>query len=73
MPAYKIASLVRLLKKSGALVKVIQTKKSVTLEPMTSRDRRIVHLTLESNNNVLTESTGEGFSRKITVYPANEK
>lgn len=53
--------------------RVIQTKKSVTLEPMTSRDRRIVHLTLESNNNVLTESTGEGFSRKITVYPANEK
>ena len=53
--------------------RVIQTKKSVTLEPMTSRDRRIVHLTLESNSNVLTESTGEGFSRKITVHPANEK
>ena len=40
---------------------------------MTSRDRRIVHLTLEDNNKVLTESSGEGLERKITVHPANEK
>ena len=53
--------------------RVIETKKSITLEPMTSRDRRIIHLTLESNSAVLTKSTEEGFSRKITVYPANEK
>ena len=53
--------------------RVIQTKKSLTLEPMISRDRRIVHLTLESNSAVLTQSAGDGFSRKVTVYPANEK
>ena len=53
--------------------RVTQTKKSITLEPMTSRDRRIVHLTLEDNNKVLTESSGEGLERKITVHPANEK
>ena len=53
--------------------RVTQTKKSITLEPMTSRDRRIVHLTLEDNNKVLTESSGEGLERKITFHPANEK
>ncbi|MDI9370523.1 MAG: RNA-binding cell elongation regulator Jag/EloR [Synergistota bacterium] len=39
------------------------------LEPMTSWERRIVHLALKDNPDVETRSVGEPPSRKVVVYP----
>ena len=40
-----------------------------TLEPMSSYDRRIVHLTLAEHPTVTTESAGEGEARKVVIIP----
>lgn len=45
--------------------------RSVFMEPMTTYERRIVHLELSQNSQVSTESIGEGESRKIVIKPAN--
>ena len=40
-----------------------------TLEPMAPYERRIIHLTLANHPGVITESTGEGESRKVVIRP----
>ena len=50
--------------------KVISLRKPLNLQPMTPRERRIVHLALTGIAGVRTESSGEGDSRSITIYPA---
>ena len=52
--------------------RVVQTSRSVTLEPMSPADRRIVHTTLTDNPGVTTESTGVGDDRKVTIMPQRE-
>ncbi|MCH7605664.1 MAG: protein jag [Chloroflexi bacterium] len=49
--------------------RVAQTSRSVTLEPMTPADRRIVHTTLTDHPGVTTESAGVGDNRKVTIMP----
>ncbi len=49
--------------------RVCQSGRSITLEPMAAYERRIVHLALRNDANVYTQSTGEGSSRKIVIYP----
>ena len=49
--------------------RVIATGNSVTLEPMASNERRIIHITLADHPQVTTESTGMGEGRKITISP----
>ena len=46
---------------------VVRTKKSITLEPMTPYERKIIHSKLQNNNKVKTSSIGEGSHRKIVV------
>ena len=46
---------------------VITRKKSVTLEPMTAFERKIIHTKLQDNEKVKTESIGEGEHRRIVV------
>jgi spoIIIJ-associated protein len=48
---------------------VRRTQRPVTLEPMPPNERRIVHLVLRANQDVTTESHGEGNNRRITVQP----
>jgi spoIIIJ-associated protein len=50
--------------------KVRQTGRPVTLNPMSPRDRRTVHLVLRDGAGVVTRSQGEGFFRKVIVLPA---
>jgi spoIIIJ-associated protein len=50
--------------------KAKQTGRPVTLNPMSPRDRRIVHLTLQDDAQVSTRSFGEGLYRKMTIHPA---
>jgi len=40
------------------------------LEPMNPGDRRIIHTTLADDPNVVTESEGEGYFKRIMVRPA---
>ncbi|HET6490763.1 MAG TPA: RNA-binding cell elongation regulator Jag/EloR [Syntrophales bacterium] len=49
--------------------KVRKTRKPITLGNMTARERRIIHLTLQNDDSVITKSRGEGLNRKIIVKP----
>jgi spoIIIJ-associated protein len=44
--------------------------KPVIVGTMNAHDRRIVHLTLKNDRDVRTNSSGEGFARKLTVFPS---
>jgi len=43
--------------------------KIITFEPMSPRDRRIVHLALSKVSNVVTKSDGEGDERRVRIIP----
>jgi len=47
----------------------VQQARPVTLEPMPPNERRIIHLELREREDVETNSTGEGNSRKVTIAP----
>jgi spoIIIJ-associated protein len=49
--------------------KARETGRFVTLNPMSPRDRRIVHLTLQSDPSVSTRSEGEGQYRRLVIVP----
>jgi spoIIIJ-associated protein len=51
--------------------KVISQQRPLSLQPMTPRERRIVHLALAPIEGVRSESDGEGDNRNITIYPAD--
>lgn len=46
-----------------------ETKRSVALDPMNGRDRRILHVTLKDIEGVATMSVGEGRYRQVVVVP----
>ena len=46
---------------------VIKTKKSITLEPMSAYERKIIHTKLQENDKVKTFSVGEEPYRKVVV------
>ena len=49
--------------------KALSTRQSMTLEPMPADERRIVHLALSVNPDVVTQSVGEGEMRKVVIMP----
>ena len=49
--------------------RVVQTGRSITLEPMTPSDRRVVHLYLGERSGIRTESVGYGEGRKVQIIP----
>ena len=48
---------------------VSSTTRPVSLEPMPSNERRIVHIALRDNPEVFTQSVGHGEGRKVVVLP----
>ena len=46
-------------------------RRPVTVGRMNAHDRRIVHLALKDDTSVSTRSTGNGFLRKLVIYPNN--
>lgn len=46
---------------------VLRTGKSITLEPMTAYERKIIHSRLQENTRVETHSIGEGDNRRIVI------
>jgi len=49
--------------------KVRQTGSPYTFAPMSSRERRILHLALREEHDLVTESDGEGLRRSVVLYP----
>lgn len=58
---------------SVAAEKVRQTGTPFHFAPMSSRERRMVHLALRDQTDLRTESDGEGFNRCVVLYPADYK
>jgi spoIIIJ-associated protein len=56
-----------------AAERVVRTGEPFALNPMDSRERRIVHLSLRDNPSVRTESQGGGPYRKVVILPAEKK
>ena len=50
-----------------AAAKVKQTHQEIALDPMPPRDRRIIHVTLQSDEQIRTYSRGEGMMRRVAV------
>ena len=49
--------------------RVQQTGRSITLEPMSAADRRIIHISLADREGISTESVGFGDDRKVSIIP----
>lgn len=60
-------SLIALAEKLAEKVK--KTKKAVTVGHMNAHDRRIIHLALQNDEQLITKSRGEGEFRKIVIMP----
>jgi len=55
----------------AAAERVQTSRRPFRLNPMNSRERRIVHLALQSVSGVRTESVGLGPNRQVVIHPAN--
>ncbi len=53
--------------------RVQTTKQPFRLNPMSSRERRIVHLALKDMPGVRTQSVGMGEERQVVIHPADNK
>jgi spoIIIJ-associated protein len=49
--------------------KAKETGVEIPMRPMSSKDRRVVHMTLKEHEHVTTESRGEGLRRKVVIVP----
>lgn len=56
-----------------AAARARRRSKPVTLDPMSPRDRRIVHLVLRHDPTLTTRSAGTGFYRKVIIIPAGAR
>jgi len=56
-----------------AAERVQTSRQPFRLNPMSSRERRIVHLTLKDMNGIRTESVGVGEERQVVIHPADSK
>jgi spoIIIJ-associated protein len=56
-----------------AAERVQTSRQPFRLNPMSSRERRIVHLALKGMTGVRTESVGVGEERQVVIHPADSK
>jgi spoIIIJ-associated protein len=52
--------------------KSVSQQKSIELPPMSSSERKIIHMALRQFDGVWTESTGDGADRRIVIHPGSE-
>lgn len=50
--------------------RAVDQGRTITLEPMPARDRRLIHLSLAKFEGVTTRSNGEGLGRRIQIIPS---
>jgi spoIIIJ-associated protein len=53
--------------------KARQTGRTITVNPMSPHERRIIHITLDKVPGVTTRSEGEGIFRRLLIIPAPDK
>jgi spoIIIJ-associated protein len=53
--------------------KVKKAHRPLTTGPMSSQDRRVIHLALKEEHDVRTKSKGEGNLRRVVIYPVKKK
>lgn len=51
--------------------RAVEQGRTITLQPMPARDRRLIHLSLAKFEGVTTKSNGEGLGRRIQIIPSN--
>ena len=56
-----------------AAERVQQSRQPFRLNPMSSRERRVVHLVLKEFPGVRTASEGQGDERRVVIFPADQK
>ncbi len=56
-----------------AAERVQTSRQPFRLNPMSSRERRIVHMALKDMSGVRTESSGVGEDRQVVIHPADKK
>lgn len=56
-----------------AAERVVASHQPFRFNPMTSRERRVIHLALKNTPGVRTSSEGTGDRRQVVVYPADQK
>ncbi len=49
--------------------KAVRTGRPQTLEAMTARERRLIHIAFKEHPQVMTESVGEGMNRRVVILP----
>jgi len=54
---------------SNLAEKAKRTGKPTSINKMNSQDRRTVHLSLKNNKSVRTQSIGDGYYRKLVIFP----
>ena len=70
---YKEEKYEKLIQMARRYAKEVQnTKGKVTLRPMHSDERRIIHGALTNYHNIKTESVGQGKDRRLTIYYVEE-
>lgn len=70
---YKEEKYEKLIQMARRYAKEVQTTKTtVTLNPMPSDERRIIHGALAGYHNIKTESQGQGKQRKLSIYYVEE-
>lgn len=52
-----------------AAEEAINNKKTVVLKPMSAYNRRLVHMFLANNKDVVTESSGDESERRVVIKP----
>jgi len=67
---YRLLRMEELRMSAGAAAdKVRRTGVPFTFNPMTSRERRIIHLAMRDESGVRSESAGLGSHRQVVIYP----
>jgi spoIIIJ-associated protein len=56
-----------------AAERVLKSGAPYSFAPMSSRERRLVHLAFRDHDSLVTESEGEGGRRYVVLYPKNYK
>ena len=70
---YKEEKYEKLIQMARKYAKEVQTtKNTITLNPMPSDERRIIHGALSGYHNIKTESKGQGKDRRLTIYYVEE-
>jgi spoIIIJ-associated protein len=63
----RVAALENMALRMGEKVK--KSRKAVTIGPLNPQDRRVIHMALSGDEDVRTESKGDGFYKKLVIAP----